>query len=75
MSPYAFSKLVNNLNTDKPMGNQLTYVGTRVPREVREWIEERSEAECRTISNFVAKVLTERREREQSARSDESSPS
>ena len=40
-------------------------VQARVPDDLFEWIEERADEERRTKSNFVRKVLAERREAEE----------
>jgi len=47
----------------KPQGNP--QVQARVPDDLFEWIEERADEERRTKSNFVRKVLAERREAEE----------
>lgn len=45
-----------------PNGNPK--VQARIPEDLFEWIESRRKEEHRTRSNFVRKVLAERRERE-----------
>ena len=53
------------------MSNDREYhqANSRVPADLRKWIERRAREERRSMSNFIRKVLEERREREQQTRS------
>jgi len=49
--------------------NEQRQANAWVPADLKRWIKERADEEHRSQSNFIRKVLEERREREQQTRS------